>query len=306
MGKTANDVIRVMQGWLGYSESDGRFRQIIDLYNSVSPLPRGYKVRYTDEWCDTTVSAAGIKAGCSDLIGRECSCTAHIRILKEKGIWIEDGSITPQPGDIIFYNWSDSTQPNDGDVDHVGIVERVSGGYITAIEGNRHSEVARRMIPVGWGYIRGFGRPKYISTQAVNMSTHKSTEAGNKSTEAGNKSTKLNNTSTKIAVDGSWGKATTLRAQQVFGTAQDGVISGQPNEYKKYFPNVYTIQYVSYKQASGSQLVRAMQKKLDVAADGFFGPNTVKAFQKWLGVKQDCSVGPDTVKAFQKWLNARG
>ena len=85
MGKTANDVIRVMQGWLGYSESDGRFRQIIDLYNSVSPLPRGYKVRYTDEWCDTTVSAAGIKAGCSDLIGRECSCTAHIRILKELG-----------------------------------------------------------------------------------------------------------------------------------------------------------------------------------------------------------------------------
>ena len=292
MGKTANDVIRVMQGWLGYSESDGRFRQIIDLYNSVSPLPRGYKVRYTDEWCDTTVSAAGIKAGCSDLIGRECSCTAHIRILKEKGIWIEDGTVTPHPGDLIFYNWSDSTQPNDGDVDHVGIVEKVYGGYITAIEGNRHSEVARRIIPVGWGYIRGFGRPKYISTQAVNMSTHKST--------------KLNNTSTKIAVDGSWGKETTLRAQQVFGTAQDGVISGQPKEYKKYFPNVYTIEYVSYKQASGSQLVRAMQKKLGVAADSFFGPNTVKAFQKWLGVKQDYSVGPDTVKAFQKWLNARG
>lgn len=281
MGKTAEDVIKVMQGWLGYSESNGKFKQIIDLYNSVKPLPRGYTVRYTDEWCDTTVSAAGIKAGCSDLIGRECSCTAHIRILKEKGIWIEDGSIPPQPGDIIFYNWSDSTQPNDGDVDHVGIVERVSGGYITAIEGNRHSEVARRIIPVGWGYIRGFGRPKYISTQAVNMST-------------------------KIAVDGSWGKATTLRAQQVFGTAQDGVISGQPKEYKKYFPNVYTIEYVSYKQASGSQLVRAMQKKLGVAADGFFGPNTVKAFQKWLGVKQDYSVGPDTVKAFQKWLNARG
>lgn len=292
MGKTAEDVIKVMQGWLGYSESDGRFRQIIDLYNSVSPLPRGYKVRYTDEWCDTTVSAAGIKAGCSDLIGRECSCTAHIRILKEKGIWIEDGTVTPHPGDLIFYNWSDSTQPNDGDVDHVGIVEKVYGGYITAIEGNRHSEVARRMIPVGWGYIRGFGRPKYMSTRSVNISTNKSTKPGN--------------TSTKIAVDGSWGKETTLRAQQVFGTAQDGVISGQPKEYKKYFPNVYTIEYVSYKQASGSQLVRAMQKKLGVAADGFFGPNTVKAFQKWLGVKQDCSVGPDTVKAFQKWLNARG
>ena len=257
-------------------------------------------MRYTDEWCDTTVSAAGIKAGCSDLIGRECSCTAHIRILKEKGIWIEDGSITPQPGDIIFYSWSDSTQPNDGDVDHVGIVERVSGGYITAIEGNRHSEVARRMIPVGWGYIRGFGRPKYMSTRSVNIST-------NKSTKPGNTSTGQNNTSTKIAVDGNWGRATTLRAQQVFGTAQDGVISGQPVGYKKYFPNVYTIEYVPYKQADGSQLVKAVQKKLNVTADGFFGPKTVYAFQKWLGFsKPDLSVGPETVKAFQKWINDRG
>ena len=34
MGRTAQDVLNVMRGWLGYSEANGKFRQIIDLYNS--------------------------------------------------------------------------------------------------------------------------------------------------------------------------------------------------------------------------------------------------------------------------------
>lgn len=167
VGKTAQDVLNVMRSWLGYNEANGKHRQIIDLYNSVKPLPRGYAVKYTDEWCDTTVSAAGIKAGCSDLIGRECGCEKHIDIFKSKGIWIEDGTIVPQPGDIILYNWDDSTQPNDGYSDHIGFVESVSGNQITCIEGNKNEAVARRTIPVGWGFIRGYARPKYASGGSV-------------------------------------------------------------------------------------------------------------------------------------------
>ena len=163
MGKTAQDILNVMRSWLGFSESNGKFKQIIDLYNSVKPLPRGYAVKYTDEWCDTCVSAAGIKAGCSDLISRECGCEQHVKIFKEKGIWIEDGTITPKPGDVILYNWDDATQPNDGYSDHIGYVEAVSGNTITVIEGNKNEAVARRSIPVGWGYIRGYARPKYAS-----------------------------------------------------------------------------------------------------------------------------------------------
>lgn len=161
MSVTAQDVLNVMRSWLGYSEYNGKFKQIIDLYNSVKPLPRGYAVKYTDEWCDTTVSAAGIKAGAQDLIGRECGCEQHINIFKQKGIWIENGSIRPQPGDIILYNWGDSTQENNGYADHIGFVESVSGNTITTIEGNKNMSVERRNIPVGWGYIRGYARPKY-------------------------------------------------------------------------------------------------------------------------------------------------
>lgn len=161
MGVTAQDVLNVMRSWIGFSEANGKFKQIIDLYNSHKPLARGYAVKYTDEWCDTTVSAAAIKAGAVDLIGTECGCEKHVDIFKAKGIWIEDGTITPQPGDIILYNWDDGTQPNDGYSDHIGYVESVSGNTITTIEGNKGEAVGRRTLTVGAGNIRGYARPKY-------------------------------------------------------------------------------------------------------------------------------------------------
>ena len=164
VGKTAEDLISVMRSWLGYSEANGKHKQIIDLYNSHKPLARGYKVQYSDAWCDTCVSAAAIKAGMVDLIGTECGCEAHIQIFKQKGIWIEDGKITPKPGYIILYNWDKASQPNDGGADHIGVVEKVSDGQITIIEGNRNDAVSRRTIPVGWGYIRGYAAPKYAAS----------------------------------------------------------------------------------------------------------------------------------------------
>lgn len=161
MGVTANNVLNVARRWLGFSEANGKFKEILDLYNSHKPLARGYAIKYTDEWCDTFVSACAIKAEAVDLIGTEVSCEKHIAIFKKKGIWIEDGSIKPEVGDVILFNWDDSTQANDGRADHIGYVEQVYGNTIVCIEGNRKGAVARRTINVGWGYIRGFARPKY-------------------------------------------------------------------------------------------------------------------------------------------------
>lgn len=171
MGATAQSVVSVAQGCIGWSEANGKFKTIIDGYNEHKPLARGYAVKYSDEWCDTFVSYVAIKAGAVDLIGTECGCEEHVKIFKSKGIWLEDGTITPKPGDVIVYNWDDGTQPNDGYSDHIGYVESVSGGTITAIEGNKGEAVARRQIPVGWGYIRGFARPKYASGGSTAPST---------------------------------------------------------------------------------------------------------------------------------------
>lgn len=167
---TAQKVLDVMTSWLEFSEANGKYKEIIDLYNSVKPLPRGYAVKYTDEWCDVTVSAAGIKAGCSDLIGRECGCEEHVKLFKKMGIWNEDGTVKPERGWVIVYNWDDTTQPNDGYSDHIGYVEDVNGNIITAIEGNKGEAVGRRYIPIGHGCIRGYGMPKYNSSNNVQVS----------------------------------------------------------------------------------------------------------------------------------------
>lgn len=166
---TAEDIIGIMDSWVGFSESNGKYKQIIDIYNAYGEkygYPRGYRVPYGVAWCDTTISAAFIKAGAVSLIGNvECGVEEHIKIFKAKGIWIENGNIIPKPGYIITYNWDDVTQPNDGYADHIGIVESIShgasGNIITVIEGNYGNAVRKRHIPVGWGYIRGYAAPKY-------------------------------------------------------------------------------------------------------------------------------------------------
>lgn len=170
---TASDVIKIMQMWVGYSEANGKYKYIVDVYNTYcakrGKYPRGYKVPYNVAWCDVTVSAAFIMTGAVDLIGDiECGVEEHIAIFKNKGIWIEDGKITPKPGYIITYNWDQWAQPNDGYADHIGIVESVKDGKIVVIEGNYNNGVNRRSIPIGWGYIRGYAAPKYADNSIKN------------------------------------------------------------------------------------------------------------------------------------------
>lgn len=183
MAKTAQAYLDVFRSWIGYSEANGRFRTIVDLYNSHKPLARGYALQYSDEWCDGTVSAAAIKAGMVDLIGTEVGCECHINLFKQMGIWIEDGTITPKPGYPILFNWGSFGQPNNGGADHIGVVESVNNGVITTIEGNMNECVGRRTIPVGWGYIRGYAAPRFdaegVSSIITGANTPKPVETDN-------------------------------------------------------------------------------------------------------------------------------
>lgn len=157
-------VVNVMRGWLGYSEKNGKFRSIIDLYNTQRPLPRGYAVQYTDEWCAATVTAAGMKAGLSDIILGECSCSRMIALYQAAGRWMENDAYRPQPGDIIMYDWDDTgAGENKGAPEHVGIVAEVNGNTLTIIEGNKGQAVATRTMAVNGRYIRGYCLPDYAS-----------------------------------------------------------------------------------------------------------------------------------------------
>lgn len=155
-------VVNVMRGWLGWTEANGKFRKIIDLYNTQDPLPRRYPVKYSDEWCAATVTAAGIAAGLQDIIYGECGCGKMIALYEERGLWVEDDAYVPSPGDIIMYDWDDSGRgDNQGSPDHVGIVEQVVGSTITIIEGNKGGAVGRRKLAVNGRYIRGYCVPDY-------------------------------------------------------------------------------------------------------------------------------------------------
>lgn len=185
MAKTANTILNIARNWIGRKESNGSHKEIIDLYNSHKPLARGYKVKYTDSWCATFVSACSIKAGYTEIIPTECSCNQMIKGFQKIGRWCEDDSHVPSPGDVIFYDWQDSGKgDNKGSSDHVGIVEKVEGSTITIIEGNKSDAVGRRKLQVNGRYIRGYGLPKY-DANATNTSTAPSKPQANTSNDLG-------------------------------------------------------------------------------------------------------------------------
>ena len=159
-----SNVVSVMKGWLGWSEANGKFKRIIDIYNDHKPLARDYKVKYTDAWCATAVSAAFIKAGLTDIGFTECSCNRMIALYNAKGRWEEKDSYVPKIGDIIMYDWQDNgVGDNVGSADHVGLVTAINGTNLTVIEGNKNDAVAYRSININGKYIRGYCLPDYAS-----------------------------------------------------------------------------------------------------------------------------------------------
>ena len=234
MGKYAKNVVAQAIAWLGKNEADGSHREIIDIYNSHKPLARGYKVKYTDAWCATFVSAVAVKLGYTDIIPTECGCSKMIELLKGIGAWKEDDAYVPKVGDILFYDWQDNgSGDNTGSPDHVGIVERVVGDTIHVIEGNYSNSVKRRYIRVNGKTIRGYGVPKYDTEPVTKTITQIAREVlkgkwGNGSarkanlTAAGydynavqrevnrlcNSSKKSNETIAKEVIQGKWGVGT--------------------------------------------------------------------------------------------------
>ena len=95
MAYNRNDIVKQAQAWIGCKEADGSHKKIIDVYNAHKPLARNYKVKYSDNWCATFISACAIKCGATDIIPTECSCGQMIELMKAKGIWEENDDITP-------------------------------------------------------------------------------------------------------------------------------------------------------------------------------------------------------------------
>ena len=109
------------------------------------------------EWCACFVSWCADQSGYiqSGVIPKFSLCSDGVKWFESKGRF-RDGSYTPVAGDIIFFDWG-----NNGTIDHVGIVESVSGGTVNTIEGNSGDKVARRSYSIGSSNIYGYGVPAY-------------------------------------------------------------------------------------------------------------------------------------------------
>ena len=155
-------VLDIARSYLGVETGSKEHKKIVDVYNSVNPKPVGYTAKYDDDWCDIFVTTVFQQAGLSHLIGRECGVQRHIGIMEKKGIW--KGKSLPQQGDVVTFDWDGG-----GWADHIGIVESVSNGVITTIEGNsslsagstEKTRVNRKTYNWDSKYIKGYARPAY-------------------------------------------------------------------------------------------------------------------------------------------------
>lgn len=276
MGKYRNEMVKLMQSWIGKSEADRTHQEIIDIYNAHRPLARGYKVKYTDAWCATTVSAAAIKLGYTDIIPTECGCGEMIKLFQKIGSWVEDDAYVPKPADVIFYDWNDSgVGENKGYPEHVGVVEIVKDGTITVIEGNYHNSVQRRNIKVNGKNIRGYGVPKYdAEVKPVEKPVEKpKTKVNVKVLEWQNAAINDGFKFPKYGADGEWGA-------ECESVAKKAIV-------KKRL--IYT----------NKNLTKIVQKAVGVKVDGKCGKDTraaIIAYQKKNGLTADGEVGLNTWK----------
>ena len=84
-----------------------------------------------------------------------------LRISNGKWCCFSQG-MEPAPGMIIFFDWDNkgSSGPQDGQdgqADHVGIVQKVENGIVYTIEGNSGDSCRVNQYPVGYYEILGYG-----------------------------------------------------------------------------------------------------------------------------------------------------
>lgn len=157
-------VVDIMKSWDGLSQKAQTHRPIIDIYNTIKPLPRGMKMTYTAPYCATTVSSAYHKAGYDDIFPFEASCNQMIEKAKKMGCWVEDDAYVPQIADCLVYDWQDNGKGDCvGTADHIGMVIGIKGSDLVVEEGNKGSNgiVGRRTMKVNGKCIRGYITPNF-------------------------------------------------------------------------------------------------------------------------------------------------
>ena len=118
----------------------------------------GFGIRV--EWCACFVSWCANECGYIDtgVCPKFAGCGNGVQWFQERGQWLY-GSTEPAPGMVIFFDWDNKggSGPQDGEADHVGIVQKVGDGIIYTVEGNSGNLCRVNRYPVGHYEILGYG-----------------------------------------------------------------------------------------------------------------------------------------------------
>lgn len=183
-------------------------------------------------------------------------------------------------GDLVCFDWDD-----DGEADHVGIVEINAGSYLQTIEFNTSP---------GSGGSQGNGGGVYRRTRDWDSVTAVIRPYYDQSAS----------TVGSLYEDGYWGPRTTAALQQILGTPIDGIVSSQELTNRKLMP-ACTDGWEWETDPEGSTVIAAMQTRLGVTSDGIMGPATINALSARYGIENDGTLGAPsmTVAFMQSALN---
>lgn len=105
------------------------------------------------EWCACFVSWCADQCGLieSGVVPKFSYCDDGVTWFQSQGRW-KGRTETPQPGDLIFFDWD-----HDGHANHVGIVESCEDGVVLTIEGNSSNKCVQRQYSTNDPSIMGYG-----------------------------------------------------------------------------------------------------------------------------------------------------
>ena len=146
-----------------YSRDDAIVKVALSQVGNVGGEPywSWYGFNSRVEWCACFVSWCFNECGYLDTgtAPKFAGCVGGVEWFRSRGQWA-DNTVEPAPGMIVFFDWNDpngASGPQDGEADHVGIVEKCENGIVYTIEGNSGDACRQNQYPVGYYEILGYG-----------------------------------------------------------------------------------------------------------------------------------------------------
>lgn len=144
----------------------GQCDQVVTLYNTFFPRPRGYKAKFDDLKCAEFISDIFIAHGeaWTAIVPPECAAWRLYRNMEALDCTHWGGDYNPIPGDLIFFGVGSSVSH----IDHVAIVDEVKDDTIyfwdirDVVDKRSYTNGSTSSIKK-YGYILAYAFPDYAS-----------------------------------------------------------------------------------------------------------------------------------------------